>query len=213
MVDVIVLLDARGSIGEKGWEATKKVGETIVNAFNTGDDAAQISVLEFSGPRTWDAYYKCMDGSTKDFEKDCNIKWLTHWSNEIDKIKPTITGAEWMRASTLTSAALAMAEAEINNGRRDAKKLTIVVTDGRPLSIAATRQAAESLRKKSRLMFVPVGRNAPLAGIQNWATAPADENVVPVRNFRDLAGKETINRIVSDACPILDEMIDEKEEK
>merc|ERR1719487_1734478 len=154
-----------------------------------------------------------MDGSTKDFEKDCNIKWLTHWSKEVDKVTPTITGADWMRASTLTSAALAMAEAEIGGGRRDAKKLTIVVTDGRPLSIAATEQAAESLRRKSRLMFVPVGRNAPLAGIQNWATAPAAENVVPVRNFKDLAGKETVNRLVADACPDIMDLEPEKKEE
>merc|ERR1719409_1231401 len=91
MIDVIVLLDASGSIGKKGWEATKQVGETIVSAFNTGDDAAQISVLEFSGPKTWAAYYKCMDGSTTDFEGDCNIKWLSHWSAATADVAASIT--------------------------------------------------------------------------------------------------------------------------
>jgi hypothetical protein len=48
-LDVILLLDASGSIGKKGWKATVEVGKTIVKAFKTGEDAAQISVLEFSG--------------------------------------------------------------------------------------------------------------------------------------------------------------------
>merc|ERR1719174_398023 len=106
-----------------------------------------------------------MDGTTTDFEGDCKIKWISHWSTESQTIADSINSAEWYQGSTLTSAALAMTEAEINDGRRDAKKITIVVTDGRPLSMAATQQAAFSLRRKSRLVFVPVGRNAPLGGI------------------------------------------------
>merc|ERR1719311_1639904 len=59
-LDVVVLLDSSGSVGKRGWEYTKKAGSTIVSAFKTGPDAAQVSVLEFSCPKTWGAYRKCM---------------------------------------------------------------------------------------------------------------------------------------------------------
>merc|ERR1719181_468266 len=113
-----------------------------------------------------------MDGTIKNFEKGCNIKWLSHFSTDSKAIASSITSSKFMRASTLTSAALAMAESELGNGRREARKLTIVVTDGRPYSLEATREAAFSLRKRSRLMFVPVTENAPISEIQEWATAP-----------------------------------------
>jgi len=73
-LDVILLLDGSGSIGKKGWEATKKVGETIINSFNTGDDKAQIAVLEFSGPSAGNALNKCVDGDVKDFEKCSTLR-------------------------------------------------------------------------------------------------------------------------------------------
>jgi len=183
----------------------KKAGETLVSAFSSGPAGTLISVLDFSGPYTWDAYYRCMDGTTKDFEDDCKVKWLTHWSSEPETTTKKIASGEFSKGSTLTSAALAMAEAEFGNGRRDAKKLTIVITDGRPLSIDETRDAAYSLRKVSRLMFVPVTAGAPIADIQDWATYPPAENVIIVEGFDELASKETANRILGDACPNLED--------
>merc|ERR1719183_534194 len=98
-----------------------------------------------------------------------------------------------------------MAEAEISSGRRDAKKLTIVVTDGRPLSMEATEEAAISLRERSRLMFVAVTEQAPIEAMEQWATFPPEENVLAVPDFSALKDKETVNHIISQACPELDD--------
>lgn len=213
MIDVILILDSSGSIGDKGWEATKTAAEMLLSGFNTGDDAAQIAVLQFSGPTDDKFLNACLDGSTKDFEKDCKLSWLSHWSTDSKALISTVGSAKSMKGTTLTSSALSMAEAEIANGRRDARKVTIVVTDGRPFSLEATKEAALSLREKSRLMFVPVTENAPIADIMEWASTPAVENVIVVKDFEELALKETANRMVADACPALDKFLEQKEKE
>merc|ERR1719198_1469519 len=145
-----------------------------------------MAVLAFSGPEAGDAL-KCVDGDVKDFEKECKVKWVSHFSTDSKAVATAVTSAEFLKGSTLTSAALAMAQSEMGNGRKDAKKLTIVITDDRPYSMEAATEAAFSLREVSRLMFVPVGEMAPLDAIQEWATAPPVENIIPVFDYTELA--------------------------
>merc|ERR1719272_2458144 len=157
-LDIVFLIDGSGSLGKRGWKAEIKAAQTFVDAFSTKGAKANMAVLLYSGPRTWGGVYKCFAKNKKkvNMETTCKIKSVTHFTSDMKKVKSLITGLEWPRGSTLTSLALMTAKAELSLGRKSAKSVVVVITDGRPLSYRNTYYAARSLRKSARLVWVPV---------------------------------------------------------
>merc|ERR1712000_254313 len=111
-----------------------------------------------------------------------------------------IENLEWPGRTTLTSAALAMAESELAYSRRDASSVVVVVTDGIPMSEDATYWAAYSLRQKARVMFIPVTKHAPISQIVWWASEPLRDNIIEVEDFLALEQPDVIDRIILDIC-------------
>merc|ERR1719191_1971424 len=202
-VDIVLLIDGSGSLGSKGWKAEIKAAQMFVDAFSgTGADA-NMAVILYSGPRTWSGVRKCFSRNKKkvDQEKVCNIKTVTHFTEDMKKVKSLITGLSWPRGSTLTSLALLTAKAELALGRKTAKSNIIVFTDGRPLSYRATYVASRMVRKSARLVWVPVPKYAPLKYIKKWATRRWQENVVVVSSFKKLEKPDVVTQIVANICP------------
>jgi len=201
-VDVVLLIDGSGSLGKKGWDAEIKAAQFFVDAFSASPKA-NMAVLLYSGPRTWGGVRKCVgrNKGTVDQEKVCGIKMVTHFTEDIKKVKQLITGLTWPRGSTLTSLALMTAKAELALGRKDASSSVVVFTDGRPLSFRDTGVAARSLRQKARLVWVPITKYAPLASIKKWATRRWQENVVQVDSFKKLESPDVVTHIIADICP------------
>merc|ERR1719262_1005170 len=101
-------------------------------------------------------------------------------------VKKKVHELEWPKGSTLSSLALLQAAAELQLGRKDAKSVVVVFTDGKPLSLRATNLASRYIREKTRLVWVPVTEFAPLKDIKRWATRRWQENVVKVDDFKAL---------------------------
>merc|ERR1719265_1370897 len=122
-----------------------------------------MSVILYSGPRTWGGVFKCYSKNTKkvDREKICGIRTVTHFTSDLAKVKQLVTGLTWPQGSTLTSLALMTAKAELSLGRKNAGSNVIVFTDGRPLSFRKTRMASRIVRKSARLVWIPVTKYAP----------------------------------------------------
>merc|ERR1719450_2046854 len=93
------------------------------------------------------------------------------------------------------------AKAELALGRKGAKSIIVVITDGRPLSYRNTGIASRNLRKTARLVWVPVTKYAPLKKIKKWATRRWQENVVKVPTFKALEKPDVITHIVANICP------------
>jgi len=202
-LDIVLLIDGSGSLGKKGWTAEIKAAQMFVDAFSGSGAKANIAVILYSGPRTWSGVYKCTSKSAHkvDQEKVCGIKIVTHFTNDMKKVKNLITGLNWPRGSTLTSLALLTAKAELALGRKNAHSNVIVFTDGRPLSYRKTQLASAAVRKGARLVWVPVTKYAPLKQIKKWATRRWQENVVQVKTFKALEKPDVITHIVANICP------------
>jgi len=205
-LDVVLLLDGSASVGEKGWEATKEAAKQLVQAFDTSADRAQIAVLVFSGPRDWRKYRQCTGATTSkvDLASDCNIMWVSHFTTDAAGIIMSLGQQAWPKATTLTSAALATARAELRTGRADAQSVVIVITDGKPMNPRKTFQASLQLRRKARLLWVPVTKYAPLRQIKAWASRPVADNVLVLPDFKELTAKATLNKLIADACPVVE---------
>jgi len=207
-IDVVIVLDSSGSLGTRGWAATKAAAEMLVQAFSIAD--ARIAVQQYSGPMSgagWPRYQKarqCANNpSGLDPESDCGIEWLTHFTNDNNVALQAVRGANWMRSYTITSLAIEQANSELMGSRSDTQSIVIIVTDGRPLNAIRTGYAAARIKEKARLMFVPVGKYVPLASIKKWASSPTKENVISVPDWDTLEMPTTVSNLISDMCPRL----------
>jgi len=163
---------------------------------------AKLSVILYSGPRYWSSYERCIGVSETppDMENDCKIFSVAHFTTKTDAVALQIEDMAWPQSTTLTSVALDQAETELSLGRGYAKSVVIVVTDGRPLSAVSTRAAAERLRKKARLVWVPVTPYAPLADIKQWASYPEVENVFNADTWGAFEDPTMIDNLISGVC-------------
>lgn len=204
-LDVILLLDGSGSLRSRGWAATKEAGEKFAKSMIGGDDDIKLSVLLFSGPSNIRTLRRCINGprggKAVDMQGECNVKWVTRFTTDTAAAAAKIKALQWPARTTLTSAALSMAESELQFGRKDAQSVVIVVTDGRPMSARATYYAARKLRRKARLMWVPVTRYAPYRRMRRWASRPWRSNIICISDFSALTKASTIDKIIVDMCP------------
>jgi len=211
--DVIILLDGSGSLGQAGFDAVKAAGSMLAKAFigssTAPDTGAQVAALLFSGPTTYRNYLKCSQipktgQAVPNMDTDCGLKWVDHFNHDNNKVATDIEALTWPRATTFTSGALALANAELSSGRSDAQTVVIVITDGRPMSYIKTGQQAKMLRDKvDRLMWVPVTRFAPRERIKQWASEPTHDNVIVINDFTTLKEPSTVTDIIASACPIV----------
>jgi len=207
-IDVILLIDGSGSLGQKGWEAELAAAQTLISAFEGDTSEMHLGAIVYSGPSSWSGVENCFRkfGDADHLKKVCKIDVLSPPTKSIAEVKEKVKNYVWPKGSTLTSLALATAWTQIDEGRADAKAIVIAITDGRPLFKWYTRYASYWVRKKARLMWVPVTRYAPLAFIRSLATRRWQENVVKIDTFDDLKNnKNTItNHLISDLCPKAD---------
>merc|ERR1740127_300245 len=202
-LDIVLLIDGSGSLGKKGWAAEIKAAQMFVDAFAVSGGQANMAVILYSGPRTWSGIRRCFAKNKKKVDQAtvCKIKTVTHFTEDLKKVKNLIVGLTWPQGSTLTSLALLTAKAELALGRKTAQSNIIVFTDGRPLSFRKTGVASKMVRKSARLVWVPVTRYAPLKWIKKWATRRWQENVVVVKSFKKLEKPDVVTHIVANICP------------
>lgn len=203
-VDVTILLDGSGSLRWSGWKMSQQLTSTLIRYLGLNGDV-EVALQLFSGPRTWDGVKKCRNDAAKiDMEETCKIKWVSHFTSNTEQLARDVMTLTWPAQSTLTAMALGLAEAELKNGRESAASVTVVITDGQPLSPRLTQQAAERLQAKETVLWVPIGRRAPLALVRSFASKPTDEHVLPVASFNSMYYPDTfydvVNKIITGVC-------------
>jgi len=209
-VDVVILLDGSGSLGQKGWAATKVMGQKLLNAFDTPNIQAQVAVQLFSGPSTWYNWFVCTGRywwRKPDVTRDCGITWVTtltadtaHFTTDFKKAAGLIKALSFPSRATFTSLALGQAQGELKYGREGVDKVVVVVTDGVPTNPYKTGQAAESIKNVARLIWVPVTAGAPKEQLNEWASTPVEQNVVRVKDFKEMQTPEVVTKIVAEVC-------------
>jgi len=225
--DVILVYDGSGSLGLAGWESEMKGTELLAKSMSGPN--LKLSTLLFSGPIDFWEWIYCIGmvywthehetqesgygsnttGEVMDHinevlgEHKCGMDWLTHFADNktsADNVL-AINQSVFPQGSTLTSAALSEARAELSHGRRDAESIVIVLTDGYPSSSWLTSIEADKLKKVARLIFVPVGEDiADDEMFHSWASFPWEENVVRVKDLAMLNTNSVVSSILSDFC-------------
>jgi len=179
-VDVILMLDGSGSLGQSGWDGGLMAGQMIAHALGAGKPGdAMLAVMVFSA----------------------KTEIIEHFTADIAKVEESIKNLKFPQSITRTAVALDTARSELSLGRPDAQSVVIVITDGRPMSMKKTMQAARELRKQTRLMWIPVTKYAPVAAMRKWASSPKSDNFLALEKFSDLEDPAVMDKIISDICP------------
>jgi len=205
-VDLIILLDGSGSLGEYGWSQSRLMVSKLISDLQGGSDLVKVSLEVFSGPKTWEDYEKCTDelpaGETLDMKEQCGIEWISHYTTDMGALASEVLQLPFPAATTLTSVAIGQAESELVNGREDANSVVVLITDGKPMNGVATKDAAKQLQEKARLVFVPVGGDAPEELIQEVASKPYKDHIISISSFFQMTSPVFLNKIISSSCPI-----------
>jgi len=205
-MDYILVLDGSPRSGKKGFVAQMQAANNFIDAMSGPGVTSipNIALVRYSGPRTWSGISKCTGKGGKkkvDPEKDCGIKIVSHFEEDMKKVKSLITGLEFRKGSKLLALALLTAKAELGLGRKTAASNVVVFLDGAPLSIRKTMLASRVIRKSARLHWVVVTKFAPLKDIKTWATRRWQENIVQVQKYTQLQDPQTVTHVIANICP------------
>jgi hypothetical protein len=204
-LDVVLVIDGTPKSGEAGFASEIAAANLLLEAFQgPGINATpNFAIVHYTGPRTWSGVSKCTGKSTGsvDMTKDCHVTIAQHFTTDMEKAKETVNKLEYKVGSKLLSLALMAVKSELPLGRPDARTIVIVFMDGEPLSYRKTLVTSQEIRKKARLLYIPVVKFSPLKDIKTWASRRWQENIVTVDEAADLAKPETGTHIIADICP------------
>jgi hypothetical protein len=210
MLDIIVVVDGSGSLGQYGWDVSKNVSIDLATAMQSQAESVpnlvQLGVLLFSGPNNDYDYQACTSTSASskklDIDKQCGMQWISRLTEDVPTATEAVKKMEFPAKTTMTSMALAEARNELMEGRPEAQSLVVVITDGRPMSPLKTAQMSEELKKQARLVWVPVGSGiaSMMDNMKTWASQPWEDNIIRIDNFAKLALPKTVDNIIASIC-------------
>jgi len=204
-LDVIFLLDGSGSEADSGFAQSKAMVQKLLPAFDVSEQGAKIGVLVFGGPTDQAALDKCSGvnaTSPPDMTTDCGMHWVSHPTNVTADVAQALTSFSWPASTSMAYMALTLARKELEVGRPDAHSVVVVVTDGMVMNPLKTLSAASRFGEAIKLIWVPVAAEmSTLENVQGWASAPWQDNVLPVNDFNDLPTPRQLNTVLASVCP------------
>ena len=69
--------------------------------------------------------------------------------------------------------------------------------------VGLSEQAAAKLATKARVVWVPVGPNAPYEMIEKLASLPKSENIIAIDDFAKMGWAFFANKVIAQTCPVL----------
>jgi len=199
--DLIIAIDASGSVREKGWEVMKDFLNQLLDRYEAeywGDEAIQLGIVQFGNGVLGE------DGRTVSPARSIHGLTFEH-ASVLDAAK----GMKFKKGFTNMAQAFTLAEDMLTKrSRRDAQHAVMVITDGKPSFSFMTNEMVEQLDDKSimRYFFV-IAEDGPESDtmnlIKSWASQPWETNVVHVQGMEMLEADPTlwVEKTVTKFCP------------
>lgn len=185
-MDVVLLLDASGSITQEGFNSLQELSLELVRHYSLAGNGTKLSVATFA-------------------KQAMAISSLTSDANQLSSRMKGPGGLQWLKGPGNAGAGLSRAASLLAaGGRKEATSLVLMVTDGRLVDPFLAQQAADRLKKNGiRLAFALVGtdyKNSAL--LKNMASTPEKDNVIRIPGFKQLPPfvKWAAKRIITGTC-------------
>jgi len=125
-LDIMLLFDASGSVGSRGFDSEKQFGHDLVKRININEDMAKVGVVKYSS----------------------KVEIALPMTFDFAAVESTVTGLTWDARTTSTSTALSYArDALVAGGREGVDSVVFIITDGMPNDSDATSKMAEEIKK------------------------------------------------------------------
>lgn len=182
-MDIVLLLDASGSMTDKGFTAVKALASDLVKGYNVSEGGTKVSVVAFAK----------------------QAKVIAALSDDSESLSSKIASKlNWLRGPSNAGAGLTRAASLLSlGGRQEASSLVLLVTDGRLVDPFLARQAAVKLKGNGiRLAFALIGteyKNEKL--LEAMASVPDEDNIIKLPDFSETNFvREATNLVVSGTC-------------
>ena len=189
VADVLVMLDASGSIGvrRQNWEQMKNFTIAIINSFPVSEDGVRMSLIRFSTDTS--VIFQLDDYYTRNE--------MVRQVEDLD-----IVGDETNIAGSLNIARTDIFEKR-NGDRADARNIIILITDGRETVYenGDVIRAQEELKIEDLVEVFTVGITEEVDNdqLEHIASDPDATHAFSVESFDDLMS--VLEDVVGQACP------------
>jgi uncharacterized protein YegL len=179
--DLIIGIDASGSLTEDGFNTIKTYTETLLKRYQTeyfGQAAMKLGVMLFGNGKIME------DGKTVSPAR--NLQPLT---DDMTLVTAAVSGATYYRGFTNMAQAFSMAEDMlIKKGRKGYQQSVMLITDGKPSFAWMTNEMVEQLDDKGIMRyFVCVNNQGPnsdaMMQMKSWASQPWETNLIHVQGL------------------------------
>eukprot|EP00747_Dinoflagellata_sp_TGD_P154141 gnl/TRDRNA2_/TRDRNA2_177468_c6_seq6.p1 gnl/TRDRNA2_/TRDRNA2_177468_c6~~gnl/TRDRNA2_/TRDRNA2_177468_c6_seq6.p1 ORF type:complete len:667 (-),score=193.81 gnl/TRDRNA2_/TRDRNA2_177468_c6_seq6:222-2000(-) len=198
-LDLIIGVDASGSISEKGFDILKTFAKMLVSRYEPeayGNEATKIGVIQFG------------NGKLDDVTKVVSDAALIHpLSTDYDSVKGAIGEMHWSKGFTNMAQAFMKATAMIQRSPRTAAAGTFVmITDGKPSFTFATDKAVKSYKGRGRSVIVQVKQYASTETkelMRKYASKPWQTNYLLINGKAELKSDygKYVDKVLVSSCP------------
>lgn len=130
----------------------------------------------------------------------CRAEWLSHFDAETGTVMSSVAGATDSSAFASTATALRMAKEELDDGRDEAQKILVVISDSLAQDAPETANIALAIKSKARIVFVPATRRGSLSHhtLKLFAAGKGGDGSVSLENSEAL-DEEAVTRLLGDS--------------
>jgi Mg-chelatase subunit ChlD len=195
--DLVIAVDGSGSLRESGFDILKKFTKKLVNKMKQtafGRSASQIAVIQFGNGKI------LPDGGISVAN---TVQPLTE---DLTAVKTAVDGLTWQKGFTNMAQAFTAAETVFMEGRKDAQKVMMVITDGKPSFKFQTQSAVDNLKDAGvRVVMVPIKTSLSESEedtMKNWASEPESSNLIKIDGLKMLEAtmNQEVTRTLTSAC-------------
>merc|ERR1719361_3050022 len=202
--DLILALDASGSLKEKGYDIVKKFAVNLTQKYMPkyfGSPAVKIGVALFGNGHL----IELNDGSGSTTIKPAiNLQGLTF---DFDTVRSKITDSKWQRGFTNMAQAFTTADTILSQGgRTSAQSAVMVISDGKFSFKYQTAEKAQELKDKNiQIYMAPVAdtKDDSLKVLKSWASQPWQTNYERIPGLAALKQNNAmfIQKLIVKFCP------------
>merc|ERR1719433_588703 len=173
--DLILALDASGSLRQKGWDVVKQFAANLTRRYEPkyfGAEAVKVGVTLFGNGHL----IQLKDGGTT-IEPAINLHGLTF---DFESVRKKISNSKWQRGFTNMAQAFTTADTILSQGgRSSAQSAVMVISDGKFSFKYQTAEKAQELKDKNiQIYMAPItaSRDKSLMELMKWASHPWQTN-------------------------------------
>merc|ERR1712151_679713 len=202
--DLVIALDASGSLTEKGYEAVKNFAVNLTKRYKSkyfGADAIKMGVTLFGNGKL----IELNDGSGgTTIQSAIKLQPLTFDLPEVGK---KIAETKWQRGFTNMAQAFSAADIMLGQGGRDeAQSAVMVISDGKFSFKYQTAEKARELKDKNVMIYmapIVAGRDKSLTFLKKWASQPWPTNYQRIPGLPALKNNNAIfvQKLIVKFCP------------